>query len=302
MRLSVEDLDFSYGNSKVLDGISFDLEGQGLTCIIGPNGVGKSTLVKCLDGINKPTGGRISIDGRDIASIPPRELAKLMAFVPVVSGDMFSMTVFDTVMMGRRPHQRLGNISSLDKEIVRRTLNMMGIRDLSMRGSNELSAGQHQRMVIARGLAQTPRFLLLDEPTANLDARHQIQVTMTLRDLASRGGMSVVMISHDLNIASRFADRIVMMAPPGVVRAIGRPEEVITENSIRDVYGVDCSIVDVRGRPHVILLDPIRCSGKSCFRLGGPVLGRPVFSSCAGRSDRSTRHRSVRLRIAASCQ
>ena len=258
MRLTVEGLEFSYGGSKVLDGVSFDLEGPGLTCIIGPNGVGKSTLVKCLDGINKPTGGRITIDGRDMASISPRELARMMAFVPVVSGDMFSMTVFDTVMMGRRPHQKLGNVSSLDREIVRRTLNMMGIRDLAMRGSDELSAGQHQRMVIARGLAQTPRFLLLDEPTANLDARHQIQVTMTLRDLASKGGMSVIMISHDLNVASRFADRIVMMAPPGVVRAIGRPEEVVTEKSIRDVYGVDCSIVDVRGRPHVILLDPVR--------------------------------------------
>ncbi|MBO4797573.1 MAG: ABC transporter ATP-binding protein [Candidatus Methanomethylophilaceae archaeon] len=258
MRLSVENLEYSYGSAKVLCGINFRVDRPGLTCIIGPNGVGKSTLVKCLDGIYKPSAGRITIDGRDISGIRPRELARLVAFVPVVSGDMFSMTVFDTVMMGRRPHQKLGNASPLDREIVRRTLNMMGIRDLAMRGSDELSAGQHQRMVIARGLAQTPRFLLLDEPTANLDARHQIQVAMTLKDLASRSGMSVIMISHDLNIAARFADTIIMMAPPGVVYASGPPEEVITESSIRDVYGVGCSIVDAGGRPHVILLDPLR--------------------------------------------
>jgi len=257
MRLAVEGLGFSYGSLEVLHDINLTFEEPGLTCIIGPNGVGKSTLVKCLNGINKPTSGRVTIDGEDIKDISPREIAKVLSFVPVTSGDMFSMTVFDTVMMGRRPHQRLGNSSELDEEIVRRTLNMMGIRDLAMRNSDELSAGQHQRMVISRGLAQTPRFLLLDEPTANLDARHQIQVTMTLRDLAKRNGMSIIMISHDLNIAARFADSIIVMAEPGVIHSIGRPEDVVTEDMIKDVYRVDCTIVDANGRPHVILLDPI---------------------------------------------
>ncbi len=257
MNLRTEDLRFSYGDVPVLQGIDLSVDGPGLYCIIGPNGVGKSTLVKCLNGLNRPTSGKVVIDGTDIRVISPRDLAKVMAFVPVVSGDMFSMTVTDTVMMGRRPHQRLGNATPLDLEIVARTLRMMDIEDLAMRGSDELSAGQHQRMVISRGLAQTPRFLILDEPTANLDVRHQIQVTMTLKSLASRTGMCIIMISHDLNIAARFADRVILMAPPGVIFATGRAEDVITESAIREVYGVDCHVIDVEGRPHVILLDPV---------------------------------------------
>ncbi len=257
MRLGVEGLCFSYGPVDVLHDINFEVDQPGLYCIIGPNGVGKSTLVKCLDGIIKPTAGHITLDGTDLSDISSREVAKVLSFVPVTSGDMFSMTVFDTVMMGRRPHQRLGNATPLDREIVNRALNMMGIRDLALRNSNELSAGQHQRMVISRGLAQTPRFLLLDEPTANLDAKHQIQVTMTLRDLAARSGVSIIMISHDLNIAARFADKIIIMAPPGTIYSIGNPEDVITEQTVRDVYGVDCQIIESQGRPHVILLDPV---------------------------------------------
>ncbi len=262
MRLSTEGLCFSYGDVPVLHDIDLSIDGPGLYCIIGPNGVGKSTLVKCLNGLNKPSSGRVSLDGTDIAGISPRDLAKVMAFVPVVSGDMFSMTVTDTVMMGRRPHQRLGNTTPLDLEIVARTLRMMEIEELAMRGSDELSAGQHQRMVIARGLAQTPRFLLLDEPTANLDIRHQVQVTGTLKSLASRTGMCIVMISHDLNIAARFADQIVLMEPPGVVHSVGRPEDVVTEDAIRKVYGMDCRVIDVEGRPHVILLDPVPEGGE----------------------------------------
>ncbi len=262
MRLSTEGLCFSYGDVPVLHDIDLSIDGPGLYCIIGPNGVGKSTLVKCLNGLNKPSSGKVSLDGTDIAGISPRDLAKVMAFVPVVSGDMFSMTVTDTVMMGRRPHQRLGNTTPLDLEIVARTLRMMEIEELAMRGSDELSAGQHQRMVIARGLAQTPRFLLLDEPTANLDIRHQVQVTGTLKSLASRTGMCIVMISHDLNIAARFADQIVLMEPPGVVHSVGRPEDVVTEDAIREVYGMDCRVIDVEGRPHVILLDPVPEGGE----------------------------------------
>lgn len=253
MEISVEGMSFDYGDVPVLHGIDLAIDEPGLVCIIGPNGVGKSTLIKCLNKILKPTEGRITVDGHDIGDIPLRELSKVMGYVPVTSSDAFSMTVLDTVLMGRYPHQRFGSTSDLDMRIAKRTLNMMGIKHLAMRNFDELSAGQHQKVAIARGLAQTPRVLILDEPTSNLDVRHQIQVTELLRDLALENGMTVLMISHDLNIASQFADRIIMMSLPGRIYKTGTPWEVLTEESIRYVYGVDCTVVENDGRPHVIL-------------------------------------------------
>ncbi len=253
MDIRIKDVSFQYGDMPVLNGIDLSLDDPGLVCIIGPNGVGKSTLIKCINRILKPTSGRITVDGHDLQDIPLKELSKVMGYVPVTSNDAFTMTVLDTVLMGRHPHQRFGATSDLDMKVVKRTLNMMGIRHLALRNFDELSAGQHQKVAIARGLAQTPRILILDEPTSNLDVRHQIQVADLLHRLAVENKMTVVMISHDLNIASKYADRIVMMCIPGRIYRVGTPDEVITEETIRYVYGVDCRIVDDGGRPHVIL-------------------------------------------------
>ena len=255
MEVKTENMDFGYGDTPVLHGIDLKIDEPGLVCIIGPNGVGKSTLVKCICKIIHPTQGAVYVDGHDLDEIPLKELAKVMGFVPVVSGDTFSMTVLDTVLMGRHPHQRMGTTSDLDLSIVDRTLNMMGISHLAMRNFNELSAGQHQKVAIARGLAQTPRMLILDEPTSNLDVRHQIQVTGLLRDLAHRHGMTILMISHDLNIAARYSDNIIMLHG-GTVFSVGRPEDVINTDNLRTVYGVESEMTVVDGRPYVILKDP----------------------------------------------
>ena len=257
MEIRVEDMSFGYGDLPVLQNVSLTIDGPGLVCIVGPNGVGKSTLIKCMNRLLNPTSGRITVDGVDIQSIPYKNLSRIMGYVPVSSGDAFSMTVLDTVMMGRYPYQKLGRTSDLDRRIVKRTLNMMGIRHLSMRNFDELSAGQHQRVSIARGLAQTPRALILDEPTSNLDIRHQMQVTELLHELAVSNGITVVMVSHDLNVSAKYADTIVMMALPGVVHKVGTPTEVLTEDDIRYVYGVDCRVIEDCGRPHVILRSAI---------------------------------------------
>ena len=257
MKVDVNDMTFSYGTHDVLKDINIALEEPGLICIVGPNCVRKSTLIKCINKICALSEGTVTIDGYDIRDVTHKELSKVVGYVPVVATDMFSMSVLDTVLMGRYPHQRMGSTSKLDLRIAMRSLRMMGIEDLAMSGFNELSAGQRQKVAIARGLAQTPRLLILDEPTSNLDVRHQIQVTELLHELAIKHGITVLMISHDLNISAKYADKVIMLAPPGVVYRIGDAKEVFTEEAIGAVYGVECRIIDDGGRPHIILGRPI---------------------------------------------
>lgn len=181
-----------------------------------------------------------------------------MGYVPVGSEETFSLTVLEYVMMGGHPHKSRGSSNSeLDWKIAIRSLNMMGIRDFALKRTNELSAGQRQRAAIAKSLAQTPKILFLDEPIANLNPRHQLQVTERLKDIAKEIGKTVIMISHYLNISSKYANRIVMMELPGRIYSVGTPEKVLTAGSIRHVFGVECHIIDEGGRPHIILELPL---------------------------------------------
>ncbi len=257
MELRIEDMSFGYESMKVLRNINLILDKPGLFCIVGPNGVGKSTLIRCINKLEIPDSGRILIDGYDLRDIPMKELSKIIGYVPVTSDSLFSMTVFDTVMMGRHPFQSIGRTTNLDRKITKRSMNMMGVKHLAMRNFDELSAGQHQKTMIARGLAQTPKMLILDEPTSNLDVRHQMQVTERLRELAVQNGMIILMISHDLNTAAKYADGTIVMSLPGIIYRIGKPEEVFTEEVIRYVYGVDCTVINDDGRPHIILKKPL---------------------------------------------
>ncbi len=254
MGVKVSNVSYGYDAEKVLNNIDFELIGPGLTCIIGPNGVGKSTLVKCMNRVLSPDEGRVEIDGKEVREYKLSELAKFMAFVPVASENDNSMNVLETVLMGRHPHQSFGSRND-DIHIAYQALGRVGIADLALRDAGSLSAGQQQKVAIAKGIAQEPKILILDEPTANLDIRHQILITKMLRGLAASEGMAVLMISHDLNIASRYGDRIIVMAKPGVIYSIGTPNEVITEKMLDEVYGVKSTVIDVGGRPHVILLD-----------------------------------------------
>ena len=250
VHIQAEDLGVSYGDNLIWEHINLDINEPGLISILGPNGVGKSTFMYTINKILEPTTGRVLLDGKDVMDLSFKDIAKKVAYVPQASGETFAMTVMDTVLMGRYPHSGY-TVTKEDMEIAAVCLMKMHMGDYAMRMFNELSAGQHQRVMIARGLAQEPDLLMLDEPTSNLDIYHQIYTMRLLRDIAHQRGITVLIICHDLNIASRFSDRIIMFSK-GTVYKDGTSEEVLTSETIYNVYNVKADITPVDGRPNVI--------------------------------------------------
>lgn len=255
MQIRIDNVEFSYTSVPVLNDISLDIDGPAFVSILGPNGVGKSTLIHCINKILQPTSGSVFIDGKDVKETSIKELAKQIGYVPYSANDSFPLTVVDTVMMGRHPHSKWKSLDN-DLDVVYDTLKILGISHLAMRQFNELSAGQHQKVMLARGLVQEPKILLLDEPTSNLDIRHQLDVTKMLKRLSAERGILIIMISHDINIAAKYADNVILMFQ-GKIFDVGTPSEVITEDNLRTVYGVESRVIDDEGRPHVILRDAL---------------------------------------------
>ncbi len=255
MELKINDVSFSYSSVPVLHDVSFELGGNELVSILGPNGVGKSTLIHCINKILAPTSGTVLIDGKDVSEIKLKELAKQIGYVPYSANDSFPLSVIDTVMIGRHPHSKWGTLDK-DLDIVYDTLRMLGISHLAMRPFNELSAGQHQKVMLARGLVQEPEILLLDEPTSNLDVRHQLDVTKMLKRLSREKNILIIMISHDINIAAKYSDKIILMHK-GSVFDMGEPNKVITAENLRTVYGVTAEITKDDDAPHVVLKDAL---------------------------------------------
>ncbi len=253
MDLKLSEVGFSYGNHAVLRDITFSVSEPQLVCILGPNGVGKSTLIHCINRILTRTCGTVLVNDKDVNEYSLKELARVTGYVPYTASDSFPMTVVDTVLLGRHPHSSRKTTES-DVRMAYHILEQLGIQDLAMRPFNMLSAGQHQKVMLARGLAQEPQILLLDEPTANLDVKHQMDVARLLYNLAHEQKIVVVMICHDLNIASKYADNIILMYR-GSIYAAGKPEEVMTADNIKEVYGVESTVIIDEGRPHVILRD-----------------------------------------------
>ncbi len=253
MRLIIDGIEFGYASTSVLKDITLDANGPQLLSIIGPNGVGKSTLIHCINRILSPRKGTVFIDGDNVGETSLKDLAKKVGYVPYTASDTFPLSVVDTVLMGRHPHASYGSLDK-DLDIVFETLKLLGIDDLAMRPFNELSAGQHQKVMLARGLVQEPEILLLDEPTSNLDIKHQMEVTRILRDLSQEKGILVIMISHDLNIAAKYSDNMIMLSQ-GSIYAIGTPSEVLTKENVKAVYDVESEIIDSHGRPHLVMLD-----------------------------------------------
>lgn len=246
-----KDLSASYnGKTNVWSGINITVDRPGLVGILGPNGVGKSTFMYTINKILEPSGGHVYLGENDVADMDYKDIARVVAYVPQASNETFSMNVMDTVLMGRYPVSGF-NTSDDDIKIAANCLDLLQMSDFAMRPFDELSAGQHQKVMIARGLAQEPDILMLDEPTANLDVYYQMYVMKILREIAHKNGIIVLIICHDLNVASRFCDRV-MLFSEGHVHTDGTPEQVITEKNIQDVYGVRSEVRNVDGRPYVV--------------------------------------------------
>jgi iron complex transport system ATP-binding protein len=234
--LAARDLHFSYPDRPVLDGVSLALSPGEVLAVLGPNGAGKSTLLRCLAGVLQPQGS-VELDGRPLPSVPPGERARLLAFVPQHVPPRLPMTVFEAVLLGRRPYLSWRPRAS-DLEAAWEALSLMGLEELAQREFSEISGGQRQKAALARALAQQSRLLIMDEPTSSLDLRHQLEVMSLLCTLAEERDVGVVLAMHDLNLAARFASRAILLHG-GRIEADGPPGEVLTEDAIREVYGVD---------------------------------------------------------------
>ena len=255
MKLKAKNVEFGYNSTPVLEKISMDLDRSEMVGIVGPNGAGKSTLIRCIDRILTPRGGTILLDENDISKMTRMEIAKRMGYVPQTTTRVFPATVFDTILMGRRPH--LGwKSSEEDVDKVLEILELLGIMEFAMRDFNEISGGQQQKVLIARALAQEADILLLDEPTSNLDIRHQLEVMDILKGIVRNKGISAIVAIHDLNLASRYTDRLLLLNG-GRIFAAGDPESVLTVENIRHAYGVEALVKSDGERPYIIPVRPV---------------------------------------------
>lgn len=243
MRLQVKDVSFTYGSVPALADVTFKVSGGEVLGIIGPNGSGKSTLLRCLARVLRPRTGSIFLDGKNLAALRGYEIGRMIGYVPPPGGQAgFPTTVVETVLQGRRPYLTWG-VSRRDLEVVSAALGYLGLTPLAERLLGELSSGQQQKVFLARALAQEPEVLLLDEPTATLDIRYQLEVMALIRRLATEEGRTVVAVLHDLNLAGRFADRLLLLHE-GRIFAAGRPAAVLTPANLRVVYGVEAVVTE----------------------------------------------------------
>ena len=243
---------FGYDDKIILEDVSLTIDQPGLLCILGPNGVGKTTIVKNINKLLKPKSGHVYVNGKDVGDMKLLEIARIMAFVPNSSSSVFSMSVAESILMGRHP--RAGyTTSERDMEVVDAAIELLGLQEFADRDIRQLSAGQTQRVLIARGLVQEPDILILDEPTSNLDVKYQMDVMRFLKSYARDRKILVIMVCHDLNITAAYADRVILMYGKNVF-ADGRPKDVLTAENIKTVYQVNAEVTDHDGVPQIRLI------------------------------------------------
>ena len=234
--LSFSDVAVGYGNRPVLKNVTFQIEKGEYVALIGSNGTGKSTLIKCVSGLLPLESGRVEICGRDLKRLKSRERAQMVAVVPQSYYVDYDFTVEDIVMMGRNPYIDFRHRESEeDRAIAKRAMEMTNTEIFLDRYYNELSGGERQRVILARAIAQQPQIILLDEPTSALDLHHQIEVMELIRQLNEKENITVMAVLHDINLASRFCSRIVILKD-GKIKADGTPQEIICREEMESLY------------------------------------------------------------------
>ena len=239
--LNIKNLNHSYGMVSVLKNLSFAVKKSDFFIIIGPNGSGKTTLMKIIAGIIKPQKKSLEILGHPVETYSRKALAKAIAFVPQTTAADFPFTVKELVSMGRSPYLGiLGMEQEKDMEITKQAIAFTSMEHLAHRKCDELSGGERQRAFIARAICQQPQIILLDEPTASLDLAHQVRIMDLMEKLKKKEGVTIVMISHDVNLAAMYADRLLLLNKGQIVN-IGQPAEVLTYQALEKTYG--CKLV-----------------------------------------------------------
>lgn len=249
-----EHITAGYDSRTILHDVSLSIPSNEISIIIGANGCGKSTLLKTMARLLKPTAGQVTLDGKPIHKMPPKELARVLGLLPQSPVVPEGITVADLVGRGRYPHQSfLKGWTAADYEAVSEAMDMMNITEFADRHIDELSGGQRQRVWIAMALAQQTDILFLDEPTTYLDITYQVDILDLLTDLNRKYGTTIVMVLHDINLSARYADHIFAMYK-GELVAEGPPSRVITSELIKDIFGLNCTIITdpVSGSPSVV--------------------------------------------------
>ena len=260
LTVRVDNISFSYGTkkslcAKTLKGITIDAKKGQLIGIMGPNGCGKTTFMRCINKVLKPQEGAIYIDGKDLDRLKMMEVAKICANIPADVPDDFHLSVEEFVALGRYPFVTgIWWEGERDERLVREAMKAYHVTHLKDRKLAELSSGEKARVLLAKGAVQQPKILLADEPSAHLDLRFKLQVMQALKDL-SRQGVTVITASHDINLIAKYADLVIVISDGGIV-SYGPPAEVINEEIIRAVYGVEATVIRDNGELYVIPLRP----------------------------------------------
>jgi iron complex transport system ATP-binding protein len=243
MRLTTDHLRLAYGAQVVIPDLSLEIEQGAVTSLVGRNGCGKSTLLRCLGRLLTPRSGSVLLDGKEIATVPSRALARQLAILPQGPTAPEGMTVMDLVEHGRYPHRQfLGIKTAEDRRAVAWALEQTGMADLAHRPLDRLSGGQRQRAWIAMALAQDTSIILLDEPTTFLDVAYQLELMELLRRLNREHGTTILMVLHDLNQAAAYSDGMLAVRE-GTIYASGRPADVLNQHMVRDVFGIEADVI-----------------------------------------------------------